>query len=359
MRRRRLLRAGAGLAAGTVTGLAGCLGLLETRSARTPPLLDDRPDAVYFPTHVEETAMVARTTAAGDEGGDPAATEYGVAVMYSYPHRFWTMTGEEATKHSIDDGDLHLMTTVWDTRTRTVLPEVGVSVEILREGDLVGQEVVYPMLSQPMGFHYGGNFTLSGDGTYRVRVSVAGASLRRTGTLRGRFGTPASATVSLEYSRDRRDALSVERTPDRAGTPAAVDPREMPVPRSVAPAPATLPGRLLGTTRVGEAVLSLTLLDDPPAGVDTPGPYLAVSARTPYNRTVLPRMGVAATVAGERHRLDRTLDPQLGYHYGTTVTGVAAGDRVVVDVETPPQVARHEGYETAFRSGGTATLTVE
>jgi len=353
MRRRQLLRAGAALATGTAAGLAGCLGVLETRSARTPPLLEDRPEAVYFPTHVEGMELVTQTTATG-EGG----TEYGVAVMYSYPHRFWTVTGAETTRHSIADSDLHLMTAVWDSRTRTVLPEVGVDVEITRGGDLVSQEVVYPMLSQPMGFHYGGNFALAGDGTYRLRVRVAGGSLRRTGAFRGRFATPASATVPVEYDRDRRDSLPFQRTPDRAGTRAAVEPRDMPVPRSVAPAAGSLPGRLLGTARTGDVVLALTLLADPPPGVDAAGPYLAVSARTPYNRTVLPRMGLVATVAGEEHRLRRTLDPALGYHYGTTVAGVASGDRVAVDVETPPQVARHEGYETAFRAGGEATLTV-
>ena len=68
-------------------------------------------------------------------------------------------------------------------------------------------------------------------------------------------------------------------------------------------------------------------------------------------------MGVAATVDGERHRLERTLDPRLGYHYGTTVAGVESSDRLRLATETPPQVARHEGYETAFRAGE-ATLTV-
>ncbi len=352
MRRRDLLRAGAGLAATGAAGVAGCLGLLETRSARTPPLADDRPDAVYFPTHVEGMLLSGTATATGD--GD----EYAVAVTYSYPHRFWTLTGTERSRHSIGDSDLHLMTVVWDPATRTVLPETGVDVEITRDGDLVSQEVIYPMLSQPMGFHYGGNFTLDGDGTYDVRVSVGGTSIRRTGAFQDRFGSPASATVPVDYSREDRDAIPYELTPDRAGTRAAVAPREMPFPRSVAPPADALPGRPLGTTRLGDLVLVSTLLDAPPAGVEDDGSYLAVSARTPYNRTVVPAMALSATVAGTDHDLTRTLDPDLGYHYGTPAA-VSAGDELTIRVETPPQVARHEGYETAFTTTGTATLVAD
>ena len=358
MRRRRFLRGAAGLSLGTAAGLSGCLGVLETRSARTPPLPEDRPEAVYFPSHVEGMTMVGQATAtpAGDRGAPAGGPAYRVAVMYSYPHRFWTVTGTERSKHSIGETDLHLMTTVWDPETGTVVPETGVDVEITRDGELVSQEVVYPMLSQPMGFHYGGNFTLDGDGTYAVRVSVAGTSIRRTGAFAGRFGDPASATVPVSYSAADRDALPYEITDDRAGSRAAVAPRQTETPRSVAPAPGALPGRLLGQGRVGDAVFVATLTD-PPTGVDGDGPYLLVSPRTPYNRTVLPAMGLRATVDGADRRLVRTLDPEAGYHYGTTLP--ATPETVTVRVETPAQVARHEGYETAFLATGETTLSVD
>ncbi len=358
MRRRRFLRGAAGLATGTAAGLSGCLGLLETRSARTPPLVENRPDAVYYPSHVEGMAIVGRATATPADGAGAGDPEYRVAAMYSYPHRFWTVTGTDRSKHAIADRDLHLMTTVWHPETGTVLPETGVDVEITRDGDLVSQEVVYPMLSQPMGFHYGGNFTLDGDGTYTVRVSVAGTSIRRTGAFAGRFGDPASATLSVEYSADARDALPYEITADRAGSRAAVDPRQTQMPRSVAPTPEALPGRRLGEGRVGDAVFVATLAD-PPASLasDADGPYLAVSPRTPYNRTVLPAMGLRATVDGADRRLVRTLDPDFGYHYGAALD--RSPESVTVRVETPPQVARHEGYETAFLSTGETTVSAD
>jgi hypothetical protein len=46
--------------------------------------------------------------------------------------------------------------------------------------------------------------------------------------------------------------------------------------------------------------------------------------------------------------LRSTLDPELGYHYGAAVESVESGDSLTVTVDAPPQVSRHEGYETAF-----------
>jgi hypothetical protein len=46
--------------------------------------------------------------------------------------------------------------------------------------------------------------------------------------------------------------------------------------------------------------------------------------------------------------LTRTLDPDLSYHYGATLSAVEDGDEVTLTPTVPPQTARHEGYETAF-----------
>jgi hypothetical protein len=74
---------------------------------------------------------------------------------------------------------------------------------------------------------------------------------------------------------------------------------------------------------------------------------------------VLPAMGLTATVAGEEHRLVRTVDPELGYHYGVAVADVDREPELTLTTTTPPQVARHEGYETAFVEMPDATLAVE
>jgi len=353
MNRRTFLRAGAGVSA---LGLAGCAGLLETRSTGNAPVPESRPDGIYVPGHVEGVEMVGT-----GERGDFAA-----GLMYSYAHRFWTVTGDTVERTAIEDGDdVHLMASIWDPESRTVLPETGLSLEIRRDGSLVSEEVIYPMLSQPMGFHYGANFGLDGDGSYTVRLSVGGVSTRRTGAFRGRFGEPTTIDVEFEYSQSDRDRISYE-VLDRGGEPGAVDPREMEMmPDSFAPAVEELPGSVLGSGRSNDAVLVATALEEPPEGVDGEGTYLAVSARTRYNGMVIPAMGLAGTLTRDGEavfdgRLVRTLDPDLGYHYGAVVEGVEPDDELTLTPTTQPQTARHEGYETAFGGlmGGMEPVTL-
>jgi len=349
MDRRTFLRtAGAGVAG----ALAGC-GLLRTRSARVPPLVDSRPDAVYVPTHADEMAVV----------GTASAGRADVVLTYTFPHRFWTVTNDEVTKTPVEDADsVHAMVVVWDRETGVQLPDAGLSLEFRRDGESVGEEVIYPMLSPRMGFHYGGNFALPGDGSYTVRVKLGAMGTRRTGAFRGAFADPQSREIGFDYSREERDALDYE-TFDDAGEPGTIDPMTMgglPDPRL--PDPEELPGELHGTVRTADdVVLVLTRLASPPAGIDADADrdgYLAVSARTPYNRMVLPMMALRASVGGDGGfdgRLTPTLDPELGYHYGAAVP-VGPDDPVTLGVEVPPQVARHEGYETAFLQRPTVTV---
>ena len=354
MNRRTFLRAGA--LAGSV-GLAGCTGVLETETIGAPPIPENRPDGVYVPSHVDGMAMA----------GMDRTDEYAFGLMYSYAHRFWNVNGEEVSLSDVDPRhDVHLMASVWDPETETVLPDTGLTAEIYREGDLVTQEAIYPMLSQPMGFHYGSNFALEGDGTYAVRLSVAGMTTRRSGTFVGRFSEPATVEIPFEYSREQRNELAYERMGEQTATPGAVDPMSMAmVPDSVAPAEDDLPGTILGSGKSNDAVFVVTALDDPPEGVDGDGRYLAVSVRTRYNRMLVPAMGLSGTLTrGDRTVYDgaftRTLDPDLEYHYGAVVDDVESDDELTVSVTVQPQTARHEGYETAFGGlmGGMGDVTI-
>lgn len=334
MNRRTFLQAGGTLGA---AALAGCSSLISTQPAGNPPVIGDRPAAVYYPTHVEGMDMVGM-----GEGGD-----YRFGLMYSYPHRFWNVTGSDTTRTSIGSGDdVHIMASVWDGETMQVLPDTGLSLTIRRDGDIVFEEVVYPMLSQRMGTHYGANAGLAGDGSYEVTVSVGGMSTRRTGAFEGRFGEPASATIEFDYSQSARDGLSRELTPDRAGERAAVDPANMEMmPTGTAPDRDALPD-VRGSATSGDAEFVVGTLDSPPAGIDAASTYLYVSPRTPYNQMTLPAMTVEAATGSFDGELTRTLDSELGYHYGTVVD--SPGDSVTVTPTVPPQTARHEGYETAF-----------
>ncbi|WP_411715517.1 hypothetical protein [Natronomonas sp.] len=361
MQRRRYLQAclGAGVAS-----LAGCtdLGLVETRDlSSAPPVLDNRPDAVYFPTHVDGMELVGM---AEHESGD-----YAAALTYTYPHRFWRVDAttdavEDATLEAVKDGDdVHLMAVVWDPKTERTLPESGVSVDISMGGDPLDEQVIYPMLSPRMGFHYGANFALDGDGEYTVDIDIGGTNVRRTGAYQGRFVDAATITIPFEFSASKRDEIPVERTTERAGEAAAPPVMDMAMPLGIAPAPDSLPGQYRGTTASGDAEFAVTTLKRPPEGSDGDGTYLAVSARTPYNELLLPAMALEARLRRDGETvfegsLERTFDDSLNYHYGAVVGDIAAGDELVIDVRTHPQIARHEGYETAFLDMPSAELTI-
>jgi hypothetical protein len=222
------------------------------------------------------------------------------------------------------------------------------------------------MLSQPMGFHYGANFGPFDDGTYTASLRVGGVSTRRTGAFVDRLDEPASVDVEFEYSEEAKREITFRTLDEKAGTTGAVDPMKMEgIPRSVAPTRDDLPGRVVGEAASGDAAFVATVLGDPPKGIDAQGPYLAVSARTPYNRTIVPAMGLSGTLTRDGEAvfegsLRRTLDPDLHYHYGAVVPGVESGDELTLSVGTQPQTARHEGYETAFGGlkGGMSRATI-
>ncbi|MFC7156022.1 iron transporter [Halomarina halobia] len=344
MDRRAFLRATGGLAG--AAALAGCVGSGLLDSSRVPPVLDDRPDAVYLPTHREGMGML----------GTGKTDDLAVLLGYSYPHRFWNVNGTEVERTPVS-GDVHLMATVWDRETAVVVPGADLSFEIVRDGEAVaGPEVLYPMLSQSMGVHYGDNVALAGDGEYAATVRIGALDTRRTGAFRDRFDEQATVSIDFEYERAARDDLRLVRYGNEAGERRAMRPTSMDaLAPSTAPERADLPGSPGGRAEAGDAIYVVTALDAPPAGLagDGGGRYLAVSARTRYNRFVLPAMGLRGTLSrGDETVFEgdlvRTLDPKLNYHYGTVVPDVQQGDSLALSATVPPQVARHEGYETAF-----------
>jgi hypothetical protein len=341
MHRRRFLALGA---ASATAGLAGCRSLFETRSARSQPLVDDRPDAVYVPTHIEGMKMAGMTTA-----GD-----FAVALSYSFPHMFWLVDGDERTKVAIEGEDsIHLMATVWDRETGIVVPNTSVSATVRQDGDTVDDRNLWLMLSQNMAVHAGDNIPLNGDGSYEIDLDIGPVSARRTGAFADRLDASAQASFTVEFERAHLDEIRYKPLNDRKGERGAVRPMEMEMlPVAQLPATEEMPGDGIGEATSGDVSFPVFRLEDPPDGVEATGPYLVVSARTPYNDYPLPRMTLSATATRGGtttfdDSLSPTFDPNLGFHYGA-VADVQPGDDLVVSVDLPPQIARHEGYETAL-----------
>lgn len=339
--------------------LAGCASVFDVQAGYggEPPLPENRPNAVYYPSHREGMKMVGMNT-----GGEQS--DYACALTYSYPHRFWTVTGDRKSRVSTQNDDsVHLMVSVWDAQTGTYVMDTNPTVTVSQNGDTVTTVTPWTMLSQNMGFHAGDNVALPGGGTYSVTVEVPPTAARRTGAFAGRFDSQQSFEFTFEYSEQNRNDIAYERLGEKAGERGALDPMTMQrLPLARAPKKRALPGEVLGTATSGGGVFVLTAIEDAPR-FGTRGTYLAVSPRTPYNRYVLPAMSLSARVVrGGRTVFDSalpaTLDPALDYHYGTTVANLRAGDEIELTIDAPPQVARHEGYETTFLDMPSTTITV-
>jgi hypothetical protein len=359
--RRGFLAATGGLLATTTAGCLSELGF-EEESARAPPLVENRPDAVYHPTHNEGMQMV-ETKSAGP---------YRVALSYAFPHRFWTVENEDTSKVTVDrDDSMHLMTSVWHGETGVVVPTAEPSVDVTRDGDPVTSRTPWQMLSQPMGFHFGDNFELPESDTYEAEVFVPPPTSTRTGPLASDdLEESFAATFELEFDPETVRSLDFTQFDDRAGSREALDPMGMmAVENSQLPPVEELPGQPVAEEEMGDGVFAVRSLDAPPAGFPEEsssgdgGAYLAVSARTPYNRYPLALMSLSATLEGTGgtrfdDQLAEVVHPDLGYHYGATVGEIGSGDALTLSVDSPPGAARHEGYETAFFGMGSATIDV-
>lgn len=353
MQRRTFLGA-AGL--GLTGSLAGCTtvtSLFQTTNSREPPLVENRPDAIYIPTHQEGMQMV----------GMGNAGDLKVGLMYSYAHRFWVIEpdgGDWVTKKiPLEENDsVHLMAVVWDPETGVVVPSTDVTIELTNDDGLVYQEVVYPMFSQRMGVHYGDNVPLDGNDVYTAKITVAGVPFERFGSFEGRFEQAATAEIDFDYREGQRSDLPYKLLEDRQGNRSALPAMEMKMPQGVAPD--SLPGETIGegTTESEDVTFRAQAVTEDRFGGE---PYLLVSPKTRYNGYLVPGMALSATVERDGEtvfdgELKPGLDPEVGLHYGATVEGLGADDGVTVTVDIPPQVARHEGYETAFFDIGDVTI---
>jgi hypothetical protein len=343
--------------------------VVDSSNAPTTPSVENPPDAVYLPTH-QESMEHLETVEAG---------EYAVMPMLTYPHKFWLVSGTEREAVAPDSTGVHLMATVWDAETGEVLPvDTGAQLRLTRDGDLVDQRAPWPMISQTMGFHFGDNVPLPEQGTYAVEFDltpIGGDTVRKTGEFADRFTEPRTVRFEFEFDQAFQESVvnGVEYLDeDRWGEPGALDPMagmggmddngvdsggmddeseddgnggmEMGMPFSDLQPADAYPGEDLGTPTSGDATFVVRYLEETRLSEDSG--YLLVSPRTPYNRVPLADMAlsVEGPLEGE---LVQTLDSELGHHYG--IAGdLASGEQLELVVESPPQVARHRGYETAF-----------
>ena len=328
----------------------------------TQPVVEDPPNAVYKPTHTNSVGMV-EPVQAGD---------FQLLPHFTYPHRFWLVRGTELEEVEPIGNGLHLMLAFWDAQTGESIPvDAGATMTLRRDGEIVEPRFQpWPMLSQQMGFHFGDNVPFTENGTYEVEVQMGPIDARKTGAFAGRFEEAVSTTFELEFTRETQAtaALDVNYLDESEwGEPGAVEPMGhggmdgmdgiMADRPSVGLPPAEeYPGRDLGVAESDDAQFVVRYVEESRLSPDGEG-YLLVSPRTPYNRAPLPDMALTVEGAAEGD-LRQTLDDELGHHYGLAAT-LESGDSLDIVVETPPQAARHQGYETALLAMAPMTVEVE
>ncbi|WP_137290167.1 DUF7350 domain-containing protein [Natronorubrum halophilum] len=402
-----------GVATGALA-LAGCLGDdgedededSEENVDDLPgfPMVENPPAAVYLPTHRESMRMLEPI-----EAGD-----YTLAPMLSYPHPFWLVGGsgsEDEAERVVPEQSrgVHMMVTLWDDETGIVLPvDSGAVIRVSLDGEQVGSPASpWAMISQQMGFHFGDNVPLEGDGTYAIEVELPPLPARTAGELEGRFTDAETATFEFDYDESFREAVTqgVEYLDeeewgkldalepmthsehdgddrgdgdsghdDDGGEHGDDDHGQAAIPYSALPSADAYPGTHLESTddsdtdlpRSGDAAFLVTLFESGSRLADGDDRYLLVSPRTPYNRVPLADMTMNATVerdgetvaGADETILEQTIDSEYDLHYGASLPDVRPGDAVTIAIESPPQVARHQGYETAFLEMPPLELTV-
>lgn len=352
MRRRDVLRVGG---PAVFAALGGCL--VGTGEPDIPDKYEglspawSQPDSVYYQGHRKGMKMLGTKTQ-----GDRT-----VALSYSYAERFWTVTGSETERVPKSDrrNAIHLMASVWDTETATVLPsDSGLRVRVERDGETVTQRTLWPMLSQQMGFHFGDNVAFPDQGQYAIVVDTGTIGVAGVGAFEGAFEESQTVRFEFPFSRGKRNEIAVSNNVlERRGEADALSPMDTEMqPLSSVPSVNRLPGTVVGEASSGDADFVVTTVD-----VED-GTYLTVSPRTPYNGYPLPLMALsAATERDGTAVFDGTLSaavgPTRGYHYRAVVDSVESGDELTIRVDSPPQVARHSGYETAFLEMPEMTIT--
>lgn len=402
MNRRSFLRSGVALAAVGSGTLAGCTNLLSAGSPYAPPLAQNRPDAVYIPSHKEGMNMAGmggtkatnrmhnssddsldsngseRMQGTSDSDGMSATNTSGAGTMgaaksgrllcaltYSYPHRFWTVNGGDTKKVTIKPDDtVHFMVSVWDSKTGVYMMDTSPTVRFAKDGNERKRNTPWVMISQNMGFHAGDNVTLSGKGTYSATVEIPAVTTRKLRGFEGQFTESTSFDFTFKYSTEKRNEIPFQKLPKRKGKRGAIEPMKMEtMALSKAPKTGDLPGRVLGRMK-SDVVFVVTAIEDTAPFGEKEKTYLVLSPRTPYNGYVMPSMSLSGRLTRNGKtifddKLTAAIDPELDYHYGAMVDSVESGDTLELTVETPPQVARHEGYETAFFDMSPKPLTIE
>lgn len=142
-------------------------------------------------------AIDLMTNKVAHDGGMKEAGEYivGYAVEEAEGMYVWSDGGLQWKE--AEDANLHLEVVVCDASDGRFVPGLGITATLeTKDGEEVGTNE-QPLLWHPMLYHYGRNWTVPGDGQYRLRVVVDPPTFARHDKVNGRRFTER-VTVEFE-----------------------------------------------------------------------------------------------------------------------------------------------------------------
>lgn len=140
------------------------------------------------------------------DGGTKRAGEYIVGYAIEEAEGMYEWSDGELQWREPGDANLHVEVSVRDAADGRFVPAVRVTATLVDpDGNEVGTHE-HPLLWHPMIYHYGRNWTVPCDGTYRMKVRVEPPTFMRHDEVNGkRFTEP----VEVEF-----DEVQVERGSD-------------------------------------------------------------------------------------------------------------------------------------------------
>lgn len=140
------------------------------------------------------------------DGGEKSAGEYLVAYAVEAAEGMYQLQDDELVWQEPGDKNVHVEVAVRDGADGRFIPGLTVYATLIDES---GQEVgthQQPFLWHPWLYHYGRNWQVPGDGTYRLKVNIEPPTFMRHDKKNGkRFAAPVEVeftSVSIKTGQD-------------------------------------------------------------------------------------------------------------------------------------------------------------
>ena len=128
------------------------------------------------------------------------ARDYEIAVTAEHPEGMYMLQDGRLTWQNPTDENIHIEVAVRDAADGRFVPGLPVVVTVLTADSREVGTQQHEFLWHPWLYHYGRNWHVPGDGTYRIRVHIDPPTFARHDHENGRrYGQPVDVELSLDF----------------------------------------------------------------------------------------------------------------------------------------------------------------